>query len=164
MNKNEWTPIKEYEKQYEINKDGIVRSLHKKNPHLIIANKIDRGGYISVRLSKNGISRTKLIHRLLAETYIPNELSKPEVNHINGIKTDNRIENLEWVTHAENVKHAYDIGLIKSKSCTRVIDLCTGEIYNSIKEAATFLKMNYSTCRNMLYGYNRNTTCLSIAA
>jgi hypothetical protein len=62
---------------------------------------------------KEGVIRSFSIHRLLAEHFIPNPNNYPEVNHKNGIKTDNRLENLEWCTHSYNCKHAIDVGLHK---------------------------------------------------
>lgn len=66
-------------------------------------------GYFRVVLCKNNKPKSKLIHRIVAETFIPNPNNKSEVNHINGIKTDNRVENLEWATRSENEKHAYRV-------------------------------------------------------
>ena len=147
---------------YRIDKDGIVTSIAYENYYMELKPRIDRGGYWSVRLSENGITHTKFIHRILAETFISKVAGKPFVNHKNGNKLDNRIENLEWVSHSENIKHAHKMGLIKP-NCKHVIDNCTGKEYSSIKEAAKDLNINYGTFRNYLNGNVKNKTCLEFA-
>ena len=66
-------------------------------------------GYYKVKLRKDGKTYNKFVHRLIAETFIPNPENKPEVNHKNGIKTDNRVSNLEWCSRSENMKHSYKV-------------------------------------------------------
>lgn len=78
------------------------------NKYLILKQKINRLGYCEVTLYKDGKQKTFLVHRLLAKAFIPNPKNLPAVNHINGIKSDNRLENLEWVTSSENTRHAYE--------------------------------------------------------
>lgn len=82
------------------------------------------------RVSKNG---NQLVHRLVAETYIDNPDDKPYVNHKNGVKIDNRVENLEWSTTSENAQHAYDTGL-HTAEYVRIVE--TGEVFRSMSECA----------------------------
>jgi hypothetical protein len=104
----EWKPIKGYEDRYEASSCGRIRSYNKKRQTYLILKSYNHKGYLRVDL------RGKLprVHRIVAEAFIPNPLNKPEVNHINGIKSDNRVVNLEWCTRQENQNHAYDTGLI----------------------------------------------------
>ncbi len=93
---------------YKIFKNGMVFSEKRKK---FLQTSLNSKGYLKVNVCNNGIKCTKLIHRLIAECFIPNPLNKRQVNHKNGIKTDNRIENLEWCSNSENQKHAYKTGL-----------------------------------------------------
>lgn len=112
-NQNEiWKDIKGYEGKYKISNFGNVISLSRKikcrNGYRITVDKIMKPckykkGYLSIEL---GYRNRYLLHRLVALTFLENKLNKPCVNHINGIKTDNNINNLEWVTYSENEIHS----------------------------------------------------------
>lgn len=93
---------------YNIDKFGIVTKNGK------ILKGFNNKGYRRLSLNRNGIAIKYSIHRLVAAAFIPNIENKKEVNHINGIKDDNRVENLEWATQSENMQHGYKNGLCRN--------------------------------------------------
>lgn len=94
---------------YTIREDGQVFSRFGR----LVKHQPSNSGYIRVELWRSGVGKKYLLHRLLAEAFIQNPENKPQVNHIDGNKTNNSLSNLEWVTQSENQKHAYRIGLQK---------------------------------------------------
>lgn len=96
---------------YSITENGEVYSLYKKK--FLTSNLNREGGYLRVTLYRESLKKKVLVHVLVANAFIPNPDNKPHINHINGNKLDNRVDNLEWVTHAENIQHAVRLGLKK---------------------------------------------------
>ena len=114
-------PIKDYEGKYYITPQGDVVNASGKTLVYTINKKT---GYKTVSLWKNNIGSSKTIHRLVALTYLPNLNNLPVVNHIDGNKLNNQVNNLEWVTYSSNTQHAYDTGLAKQ---TKLLDDSTYE-------------------------------------
>ena len=108
-----WRDVINYEGFYQVSNFARVRSFHK-NKIKILTPKPDMHGYFRVVLCKNGEKKNRLVHVLVAQAFIPNPEGKKQVNHISGDKSDNRAENLEWLTPSENIAHAFDMGLRKS--------------------------------------------------
>lgn len=106
----EFKPIEGYEGIYEISSLGNVRII---KTGKFKKNQTNNTGYSMVVLWHGKQAKGFLIHRLVAKAFIPNPDNLSDVNHKNGIKTDNRADNLEWLTRSQNHKHAYDIGLKK---------------------------------------------------
>ena len=110
MNDETWRDIKGYEGLYQVSNYGRVKSLIK---GIILKPKVCKTGYLCVGLWKDGKQKWMLIHRLVTQTFIPNPVNKPQVNHIDGVKSNNVVYNLEWVTSSENNQHAVNTGLSK---------------------------------------------------
>jgi hypothetical protein len=133
-----WKPIKNYEGYYEVSNLGRIRSnervhTNKMGKRRTVSEKILKSHscnnkYVDKRLA-NGVNFVSVrVHRIVAQTFIPNPLNKLEVNHKNGKKCDNRVENLEWATTFENAHHAIDNGL----TTVRNGELCT---FSKLKES-----------------------------
>lgn len=143
-----WKDVCGYEGLYMISNLGNVLSkvnINGKQKGRIMKQSICGKGYLKVVLCKNGEHKQHMIHRLVAEAFIPNPERKETVNHIDGNKKNNSVDNLEWNTYSENLKHAYKNGLNcwnskkgrKMKSVEQ-LDKDTGEViarYQSIGDA-----------------------------
>ena len=155
-----WKDVPDYP-GYQASTSGALRSFWD-NQHRITATSHlikghpDKDGYVAVHLHKNAQSKNARLHRLIAETFIPNPDNKPQVNHKNGIKNDNRVENLEWATLSENRQHAYDTGLQHPHGEQPIRIVETGEVFKSISDCARHINGFESGIRHCLYG-DRNT-------
>ena len=128
-----WKDITGFEGLYQVSNKGRIKSLAKNK---MLKSFICGSGYDEVLLYKNGHRKPKMIHRMVAEAFVPNESNKREVNHKDGNKFNNDFTNLEWVTPSENIRHSYNV--LNHKAFSRNVKCVeTKEIFNSLNEAAT---------------------------
>lgn len=163
-----WKDIEGFNGSYQISNLGRVKSFKKHYENRILKPTTNYKGYLKITLHIDVRSmKTLSIHRLVAQAFIPNPENKPQVNHINCIKTDNNITNLEWCNNSENQIHAFKNGLQTSnggrkKRKVRCIE--TGKVFNMVNEAARFISKE-KDCRSSIirsckygkikaYGYN----------
>lgn len=127
MDKEIWKDIKGYEGLYQVSNKGEVKRIGK-NKNLYKSLRT----YYGVKLSKNNKKKYFNIHRLVAETFIPNPKKMLQINHKDGNKLNNNVNNLEWVTPSDNTKHAYKLKLLLP---TRISPVCQYDLQgNFIKE------------------------------
>jgi hypothetical protein len=150
----EWKDVKGF-KGYQVCKSGKIRSASRGESSGWVN---DKYGHKKVRLSKgDGTYKDMYLHRLVAQAFIPNPQNKPDVNHIDNNPLNNDVNNLEWVTHKENMQHAAKQGRLKGKSM-KVINIETKQTFDSCSLAAESIGMKRNTLQYKLNGKRPNET------
>lgn len=152
-------PIKDFP-NYTITDDGKVISYKFKQPRVMKTWK-QKSGYENIKLCKDNITYHFLIHRLVAEAFIPNPDNLPEVNHKNKNRADNRVENLEWCTRLDNLYDSYEtMNQIRNfKNCyiKKINDSTKIKSFQSIAEAARYCSAHYGCSESgMVRNYKSN--------
>jgi hypothetical protein len=168
-----WKDVVGYEELYQVSNLGRIKSFEKMVHHFKgglrkLKEKIrklanDSDGYLVVDLYKNGNGKSYKVHRLVVISFLENIENKKAVNHKNGIKNDNTLENLEWCTNSENEIHAHKIGLkkpqINNEKCVLMYDKLNEELmieFSSISNAAKYLNCSTSDICNNLRGRQKS--------
>ena len=166
-----WKYIKGFEGYYEVSTLGRVKSVERfvksgNGAKRLIREKIlkpmlDKDGYLRVNLKKQQKGKTVNIHRLVASSFIENPEKKPQVNHKNGIKNDNSLHNLEWVTLSENRQHAYDTGLQNGESRRGVKNNFSKLTLKDVKNIREMYIPYKVTNKMIAKKYNVTDSCIS---
>lgn len=152
-------------KDYLIDENGVVYST-KYGKSRIIKQQNHYKGYNLVTLVQKDLKKTLKVHRLVACAYVPNPFNKEQVNHIDGIKTNNNVSNLEWTTQSENQLHAHKTGLMDDKISKTVVRFSkpvkhkeTSKIFASLKLACAEYGLKYKSEFARMKYYNTSVFC-----
>lgn len=149
-----WKDIKEFEGIYKVSNLGRIKSLVRGGTNGGIITFKERHRYLRARLWKNGVVKTIGVHRLVAQAFIPNPNKLVEINHIDGNKLNNVATNLEWVTHSENMIHAYNNGFRKTKKVMQLKNGMLIKTFLNINRASLETGIEYASiywCANGVY-------------
>lgn len=169
----EWKAVAGYETKYMISSHGRIFTLSRKEPRgnsvvtiqgRLIPPSFDQDGYYRVTLTSSTVHRfDAFVHRLVAQAFIPNLENKPQVNHIDGNKTNNHISNLEWVTGTENIQHSIDTGLRDHMGARNphaydvVISGALNLTFHSMQKASEYFQVDPESFR--LYAKGKSKRC-----
>ena len=170
----QWKPIKGYDGMYEVSDSGEVRSLDRtrsanirhvtemKIKGKILKQNTKRNGYKTVDLCKDNKPKTILVHRIVAETFIPNPNGYRFVNHKDSNRENNKVENLEWVTSSENRRHGIKTGGVKFAS-RKILCIENGQQFDRPGLAADWIIKNYperTKGKPRVVAHNISTACM----
>lgn len=189
LEENIFQPLPNYEECYLVSKTGEVRGIHTWNGKgKMLKPSVNIKGYLKVKLQKRCVKYSTFVHRLVAITFIPNPLNLPQVNHKDGNKQNNHVDNLEWCTNQENIDHRQRFLYTEEKkqafriSCKnperlkkiseaskganngfakKVIDKSTGEIFGCVGDAAIKYGYTYNQLKQWLNGRRKNLSTLT---
>lgn len=154
-----WKIIKDYP-SYMVSDHGEIKSLNYNGTkkEKILTPFPNKKGYLCISLYKDCKIKPSLVHRIVAEAFIPNFDNKPQVNHIDGNKQNNAVNNLEWCNNSENTLHAYKIGLNQNKRSVSQYDKNNNFIkdWYSLSEAANCLKIDVSHIQQVCVNKRRS--------
>jgi|694.fasta_scaffold133323_7 hypothetical protein len=142
----EWKIVAECNGRYYVSNYGRVKSFMYFREKFLNGGIVGRGYRKVILVDKLNKPKQFYVHRLVALAFIPNPENKSSVNHKDGNKLNNNVDNLEWMTQQENVQHAWDTGLNESHRLSiskPVIDVATGKKYQSLKLACDEICENY---------------------
>lgn len=151
----QWKAIAECNGEYHISDQGRAKSYKCGKERILKPILSGESGYLRIRI-RGGKQEMYSIHRLVAETFVPNPDKKPQVNHKDGNKLNNHVSNLEWTTSKENLQHAWKNGLCESirlASSKPVIDIITNKKYDSLTLACEDIGESYN-CHALRYRHN----------
>ncbi len=170
MNNEVWVDVVGFEGQYQVSTLGRVKSLKRIINHKrygtwllkerILKNRHDSFGYCGVALAKNGATQYCKVHRLVASAFLQNVDNKRTVNHKNGIKHDNRVDNIEWATYSENHHLAFNV-LNRTRAFKKILCVNTGDVFPGLITAANVLGIRRDSISANLRGKQKTAGGLS---